>query len=769
MSGRKIDFSDSEILDPVDLDAVASLPLALEEMFARDLSGYPQHWSGFTVSTTATPTEVLISEGAYWDSKDIFKVRSPLTESLLQYQPLNANDEVWVALILRGQTDTTNADREFETSNDVDVSVPVVTSTPKYIDKNATIVIQTGPTGPAPQPKPTIAENDANIAFVRLTSSGVDGSNIIPDLTRRVTTVYELDLLAKELSATTTSLTEKTQTIQSDLAHLAGRFDDIPSWEVLEFMQRGISQNTISARGAEEGDAPYFYDPCLVDAGFDILHADWLGDISEGIRFPTEAEAFANMNVLNSDDDLISLVDNFLMPAYVEEPRIVNDVDGTDDVSLSDQVHTVITAEKKTVSRKKETYGKTFKVCVNRTEWGLNDKENQVGKSLKHAGETFKVVAQETKPVTYKSGKTWDSTFVYMKKKQTQVYTRTYWEYKTETYGINGSVRSQSFLNEKEQVLTSIDIYLSKVGSSGNIHMLIVGVPENGAPTFNDIIATSEVAHADLAVGWINFAFDPTLLEAGRRYAFVPVTTGNHNALMTGGNKFAGGTSFTTTDGAFQQGDLLKDFVFRINCARYPNVRTVVEFEPLTLTGGMTDIEFLMTAWETSQARVVWEYQKTGTSTWFTLDDDPDTALSGLPALCRLRAVFIGTQEVQAMMKVGAESRSRCFRRGSTLQMVPQERALDISSDNIRAVYEIDGYDPAVHTVTPKLHHSGGTIVAAADAVTIEIDPYDNERAKVRATFMLGSAVTDAAPRLDVSTSNKTVPFHVQNFSLHAL
>ena len=68
--------------------------------------------------------------------------------------------------------------------------------------------------------------------------------------------------------------------------------------------------------------------------------------------------------------------------------------------------------------------------------------------------------------------------------------------------------------------------------------------------------------------------FLPTYLAKGNRYAIVLQTAGNHFVHLVHNNKFAQGSLFSSSDGAWSIGDLTKDMAFRLNFAKFRSNRS---------------------------------------------------------------------------------------------------------------------------------------------------------------------------------------------------
>ena len=75
-------------------------------------------------------------------------------------------------------------------------------------------------------------------------------------------------------------------------------------------------------------------------------------------------------------------------------------------------------------------------------------------------------------------------------------------------------------------------------------------------------------------------------LGKGRRYAIVLISSGAHFVATVANNKFAQGTLFYSTDGAFVQGDLFTDLAFETEFALFAAPIVTVQLQALELAGG---------------------------------------------------------------------------------------------------------------------------------------------------------------------------------------
>jgi hypothetical protein len=776
---KVIRFAEAEVAEPADFDAIGDAAREGHDNIVGGAIGYPSHWAAFTISTP-TGTTVRVNEGRYFRNDRIYDLDAPVDLPLQVHLPLVVGDQRYVAILARHVDEVITAQRMIET--DVDTGETVQQSIPKIDRRRVELVIQQGLPSPTPI-KPDIASGDCALAFVLLSATGVVAVESGEDY--RVKTLYEIEGRVRVLEGQMVVSFRRTQTLQSDLANLAGRILSIPRPEVIRQLQRDAAR-TRRILGIPDEARAYFYDPGLVRDQWDFGHANWLARVREGVRFAFAAERDDRLEVLDEGDEAIRIKDGILLPAWTEATRI--EVDGSGSFrNISQQVHTVTTAVERTISRSSVEYGPTVAICENLSEWSQVG-EQRVGETFQVNGETFQnlgVITSDTPEVDLSVIQTWNPDVTQagivewneqaqsaghqnfaVQQVSHRSWTETYWDYVTETFGVNGSVYAQTFLLSQPMIMTSIDLRFTRVGTTGDVHLSLCEVDATGAPRFDRVIARSTVEANGLSVGWVKFDFAPRYLSAGRRYAWVSVTTGNHALATVTGSVFTQGTLFWSTDESWFQGAPEEDFAFRVNAAEFRSTRTVVEFEPLTLDNGMTQLHLIYENWVPPGTNLVWEWRTSDDPTWRLMLPYPDHPMNGLPALIRLRATFINTTEMAPGISLNAKARGMTQRHRADMTAVSKVLNFGFSTTSIVVETVVDNFDPVHNTVANKL--IVGEAVVLPDATTIEADISRPGRFTYTSTFTTSSTAS-ARLRVDMTTDTVILIPFIQNVSLFAL
>lgn len=771
-----VKFTHAEFASAADWDDIGNLGREAVDGVSVTALGWPNHWGRMTVAQQST-TQISITAGELYDDGIIYRMDDAVVLDLQSHSPVVASDDRWLALIARPATQVVASLRDLETGEQPLVeSVPVQTSVPKIDQRYVTFVIQAGTLGPAPQEKPVVDAGDTAVAYVRITTAGI--KEIVPGEAWRVKSVYELDGRITILEGRLDITIQRTSTLETDLANVSAQLRDVPRPEIIRQMQRDIG--SFARRfGVPDNARAYWFDGGLKQDAWDKQHADWLAQVREGVRFGFAQIVDAQLALATPADPKLTIRGNLALPKFTEEVRIeVTGSGGYKDIS--DQVHTVETAIQRSVSGTSVSYGPSFVACENYAGWEdlgdvhINDTFNvdgqeyvsqglAVGNGNTIDGKSADWVAYNADPATEgHKGYT-------VQQVRYETWTSTYWEYHTEEFGVNGSIYGQTFLCSQTMIATSIDLNFHRVGSSGLIHLFVCEVGPTGAPQFEKVLANAQVDPVEISAGWVPLELvQPTLLEAGKRYAWYTVTVGNHALVTVSANKYAQGSLFWATDGIWAQGDNLADFAFRIKAAKFASTRTVVDFNPLACPDGMSQLQLLYNGFAPAGSSLAWEIKPTGDDTWYPILTGDPTPLIGLPALAGLRATFIGTTDLAPAIKLDNTARGAAMRIRTDAVGVSNDLPLGVSSETIVLVTKLDNFDPAYNTFTPKIIANGTTL--PADAVETEVDYFRPTRRVVTATFDLtGTPATSVRVHPEFTTSNVTKACFVQDISMHAL
>jgi hypothetical protein len=761
-----VQFSQAEVADPTDFDNISLFARQGDEQIVGGVIGYPHHWAGFTIAKKSSAV-LTLSPGTLFQGSIVYQTDLSTDLNVQIYLPLVPNDGKWIAVLARPNDVEITDQRLVET--DADTQTTVMQTVPKIDDRQVQYVVQQGTESPTPL-KPVIADTDCAICYVHLTTSGID--TIEPGETWRAKTLCEVEGRVTALEVELADALQSISTIQTEIAWISGQLKQIPRPEVMQQLQtdtamfRRLFNMPTTARA-------YWYDPGLVTDDWDTANASWLARVKTGVRFQYAQIVDNQLQLATPGDPLMKVVNNLALPAWTETARI--SVEGNDGYKdISQLVHTVTNAVQNTVSGVSISYGPTVDHCQNEAEWGTVANVG-VGDVFNVNGQTYISDGLSTTNTPWNNDPSLDSAAQWnaspasaghqiysVQQVNYQSWSQTYWSYYTTTYGVNGSIYGQSFLNSQQCIATSVDLYFTRVDTDGDVHLFICECDVTGAPQFDNVLANSTVTANQLhANAWVKFSFTPTMLDAGKRYAWFTVTVGNHAISTVKDNKYAQGTLFWSTDGAWSQGDPQYDFAFHLNVAQFASTRATVNFTPLSCPGGMSEIQLLYNGWAPPGTSLAWEIQKVGETAWTSIltptNPRANNPLTGLPPQCALRATFVGTTDLMPAIILDITAREAAMRMRGDFVAVSKSQSFGLSTTSISTVSVIYNYDPHHHSFTGKIS-IGGTVYPA-DTTTIAIDPNDNTRYTFTNTFTVPST-TAAVYRPQMTTDTVVlVPF----------
>ena len=768
---KRVIFTDAEIATPDDFTNIGVFSRADAQTLAGGAVAYPNAWARFTISQTSA-IQLSINPGALFQDNVFYTSTSAIPINLQAYLPLVTNDQKWVALLVRGAQQTDNDNRMFET--DVSSGATVQQATPVADELYIQIVVQDGLPSPAPI-KPSIAGSDCCLAFVLLTATGI--SQIVSGEGWRLKTLFEVEGRVTVLEAEFFDISQRTSTLETTVANLAGQLKTIPRPELMQQIQTNLGKLNTATKLPAVARA-YWEDPGLFTDNWDLTNASWYARIWTGIRFPWASIINNQMGLLTAGDPLLNITDSLNLPLWTEAVRI--SVEGNDGYKdISQQVHTVTTAVQNTVSRTAVSYGPTVNVCQNQAGFAAAA-GTEVGQTFTANGQTYVSDGLSTSSTPYAAGMDspaqWNADpnssghqIYAVQELQIDSYTDTYWSYVTNTYGVNGSIYAQTFLNSQAMIATSVDLDFTRVDNTGgDVHLFLCETMATGQPNWNSVLAQTTVACGSLVAGWNKFSFTPTLLEPGKLYAWYTVTVGNHALATVSNNKYAQGSLFWCTDGVWAQGDNTVDFAFHVNAAKFASTRTVVNFQPIALSGGMTELKLLYGGWAPAGTQLVWEILPVGATTWSMLvPSGTANPLYGLPALVQLRATFVGTTDLMPAIVLDSNARVWAGRMQGTMAAPAHQQAFGFASSSITVVTTVDNFDGNLHTFTNKLLLASGAILTPS-VTSQSADPTDAARVTFTSTFTPGAPQTVAAVMPTATTSTVVkVPF-VQDIMMFA-
>ena len=476
--------------------------------------------------------------------------------------------------------------------------------------------------------------------------------------------------------------------------------------------------------------------------------------VDEGIRFAWANQTEQQPALFNPYDSGVTNHDGLILPAGETVVRL-NVSDGyAGGLSIAQYQYQTHTMKEGTRQMRRVRYGPTRQVCTNSQNW-RNGQHSAVGSVFEAGGSTWQVLERWGEH----SGHWWMRVQQIWVDTWTEAYT--YWD--TTDHVIDGAQIAQTVLNAQNGWLAGIDLYFDSIGSTGVVYLHLCET-DLGLPDPTKCVGKTSVAQADINAypQATPFRFNqPVFLEAGKRYAIVITTQGDHDLAVVEGTEYTNGTLFQSTDGAYHQGDFTQDLMMRWKFIKFNNPRTTVELTTLSLSDGIADLDFLLEAVVPENTDLIFEYQKEGAGTWYPVVAETAEQLLGLPAMLHMRAVFDGSQDMMPGLYLPG-SVLRASRPRTDFKHISVNRVLAAASENIDIILQLENWDDSKHTCTVKLingedtytHDSvTDTVLAGADLPTI--------KRTVNFLPLPSTGISEFQVQIEGATTNALEIFHV--------
>lgn len=782
---RKVNIQDWQKVTVEDFNNFGLFPRASFDHIVVDTIIPDMAFTGFAVIQTA-PAVVTVGSGRLYHNGLVFYNDNEGGTSLDLLGVLPVVTRRYVGVVAWGQEIQTDTEpRTFLTDPVTRATVARVVSTESRRWTNISSVV--GAEGPDPQ-KPAIASNTLAIAWILLDSTGVLAIEMVED--NRAPNLRDLDNRMNENDGWRIRTSSRLDTLATDLAALAARLAGTAS------MQLALRLAADIARVKEELNLPDSYtswgaDHFLTDDESDVHteppNADYLAKVEEGIRFPPAAERDAQLGLLNPLDPVVINQANFILPLYHEKTRL--EIIGQDsELSISQYQFQTISWELCTKTRTRIRFGTPMYVCYNGCWWfapsgqdwqtsiGMGEWANGFGGSTGMTPNTD-LIYDPIRNILTRGDETFQildvqdvSTHTILRIAQfwvDEIVDSYYWRQIVTIEGLSGSVVGQTFLNSQGGWLTSVEMFFTRTAASGDVQLMICECNDIGAPNYQKVIARGTM-QADLLRGppyGTKFGLLPTYLAKGKRYAIVLQTPGNHFVALVHNNKFAQGSLFTSTDGAWASGDLTKDMAFRLNFAEFESTRCTVQLFGLELNGGIAAIDLNFDSTRPPGTTISFEIQHNGV--WVPLGYYDNNPLVALPPLLPLRCTLVGTTDEMPGIGVAANSRSLTSRPRNDFRHISTARTMPNPVNTVYVDFRLDAWrDAPYHTFTISLLTGVNyQTVCPPSLIEDEVAPDDPTGLRRRCTWNVaalgGAPITAYKIRCEGTSDNVLALFHV--------
>lgn len=749
---RKVNIQTNQQLSQQDLDNMGNFPRQSFDHLVRDLGGHPApRYTGF-IAEQVGGSEMRVAAGRFYRPDGaVFTYDSEGGASIDLLDHLPAVAKRVATIVVYGNTvDTALEPRTFlvdaGTGETEGRETAVESRRQAFVDKLL------GQESATPQP-PAISADYVAIAEVVLTPAGIESvtqltanrlysvrgnaERIAEHDARFAAVGPQIDTLKTDISGLGSAMRSKAEAgfvraIARDLAVVkeeVGLPDDYTAWGADRYLN-------------DDESAPLF-------AGYNAL-------IAEGVRFPAEAGVTVPLALENALEDRVMVNDNMALPAYRKAIRL--SVVGRDgEYALTSTTVENVELRARTESRSRTVYYGTERHCTN-SAWWRSGEYDPVSGIFTREGEVFQISDDWGE----RDGPNGLTHFIRADRYVEETYTETYWDRIVATENVAGSIVGQTFLNSQDGWLTSLNVFFTKKAAAGDVRVLICETV-NGEPALDRVLAKKTLTPADIAL-WparTPVGFKPTFLVKGRRYAMVLISAGAHFVATVNNNKFAQGTIFYSTDGAFSQAGLFTDLAFETEFAVFDAPIVTVQLAPLELAGGIGKIDINADA-SLPQGTSI-DYQIRIGNDWRTLGPGDESILAGKPSLAQFRVRMIGTTDVMPALGLGnGRSAARLSRAGGVFNHVSEVRNMPAAITTVELTMRLENWDAALHTAAPTiLTGAAFDTVETPDAMVDAPDPRDPDAIIRTATFDLAGPATAYRIRVTGTTSDTAKHFHI--------
>ncbi len=708
---RQVIFRDRQELPASDLTNVQVFADETHSHIVSDAITPERQIVGLEVKMHSA-TEIEVSPGRLWDgtSGKVYRKDEAEVISVFSYLPLQDKKILSVAVI--GQEEETDIQpRDFVI--DVQTKQTEPRAVAMELRRTIAITIVSGEESPDPQ-APAVPTGYTEIAQVVLDPSGIVEIRLAEN--KKLPRLFETDQRLKGVESWKEIAEKRVSTLASDIANIAKKLFD---------MEHSSLTNQLAADVARLKDlmnlpdtySSYGADRFLTDDESDTQNTEYYARAEEGIRFPWAGEYEFQPDLFNPYDPAVKKYESFIIPDFDEEVRL--ETKGyAGELSISQYQYQTFGLKEGKISIVRKRYGKTRRVCTNHYGWR--------GRPEDFLRQVLHIDPTQVQWQTY--GRHGPYYWIRINEGYWEDrLTATYYYPTIVTHTINGSQIAQTFLNSQNGWLTKVGFYFTKVAQDGVVYLAICethkGMPD---PSKTLILTSLEPSEIKKYPEETIFTLPrPVFLTAGKRYAFILITAGDHAVATVSGQEYTEGTLFYSMDGEYYQGDFTKDLMMKLYYAKFKNTFVTVELTPASLSDGIADIDITLNAIEPENTELIVEYQYNGK--WYPVAPETVENFAGLPAMLPLRLRFVGSTTLMPAVDFQG-SKVRVARPATTFTHISTERELPTASITVDVQVLLEHFDENKHTCEIHLVDPDTGTNYTPDVVEDKYDPFGIRR-----------------------------------------
>jgi len=706
---KQVVFRDRQELQAKDLSNIEEYTSDAIEAVVTDAVSNRYHYTGFEVAQNST-TEITVAPGKLYAGGKMYISEQSLDFNIFQFLPLNTKKVVTVC-VWGSKTETEVEPRDFLIDVVQGTTEPRAVAMTKLNKANVNLVA--GVESVDPQPA-GLQENVVPVAYIYLATTGIEKIIRVEDYV--LPRLYETKADVAELKNWRALTEPRLISIVTYLSSLSkktdGKADLKTALEIMADMAR-VKEKLNLPSTYHSYDADYFGDTGKIDIN------NTVAKVVNGLLFPNAGEAKANLALFNPYDPNIKRFDNLVLPNYDLVCKL--ETKGySGDVSISQY-------QFQTYEVKKYTYYQYYWVYGWRWNWYWN-------------------WYYRWWRWYYGYNWWWYGYYGYWVQ-----YPVTEYRLEETTHSINGAIVAQTFVVSSPMWLSALGLFFTQKDSSADITVVICET-DNGKPNLQKALTMVRVSQADIKKypneTVINLT--PVFLKAGR-YAVCFITQGNYRVATVSGQSYLQGTLFFGTDGDYFTGDLTKDIMFKLYAAQFKQARTEVQLQPVSLAGGITDLQIIAPALVPEGTELIYEINVGGK--WYPLKETG--RLSSAPDIVPLRAVMLGTADLQPAL-VLTEQAITSSRPATTFYATSTQRTLSDARQNIDVQLLLHKFNATDHTINCQLL-SGSNTYNPATVTTQE----DTDTVRKTFSFNISAGIQSYKIKISGSRASSAEPFSV--------
>lgn len=740
---KQVIFRDDQYLLAEDTNNVQRYTADSLEHIVEDAITTGRYYVGFA-ATFNPPVTLYIAPGHLWDSGKVYVNETETQFNLFPQLPVTNRKKI--AVFTYGNEVETEIQPRMHLLNPVTRQSEPRTVAMQLL-RRAEVSTAAGVESADPQ-LPTLSAGQLLIAIVTLDPAGIVSIEMVTQ--NRLPQLDQVNSRVKVLEAFRTDVGPRIEAITTDLSKLQQGLANAATIRQFIGVAGDVARLKLLAN-LPSTYAAYDADKFINTQDTDATQVGYSALVDEGVRLPWAAQTETSMTLFNALDPAVINLAGFVMPAHDLVTKLSVTEGFAGDIALSQAQAGPHQTVQKTIARRRLRYGKPYTRCSNIAyllgREASNDDILAAYKGLA-PGEVFNYTHQQEDPRLWHSMTREDGFWL-------DEFTDPYWAVVPSTATISGSQHAQTFMNTQDGWMRAINLYFTQVAPDGIVNVLLCEA-ELGQPQLNKVVASATVTPANMRnSGPTPVGFIPIYMVAGRRYAIVVITTGNHRMAVVSGNKQSNGTLFRAQDGAYFVADPTKNMMFSLTMCEFRNPYTEVMLNSLQLSGGMNAIDLLYVGVTPRSTR--FELHAQVNNVWHPLDRTSLGAniLGSLPPLLPLKAVFIGTKDVMPGVSFG-DSKLFARRPALAFEHWSTERVLSTGSTTIKVQELLENFNGSNHAFTCQLKQGASTVNPAL----VENETTDTGIRRTF-TFNFGSPITSYRIRKTGTVNNAHNPYHV--------